>query len=222
VASKNGHIEVIKMAVAKIKDYTSATEMKNFLLRKNSDEKNCFHLACELGHANIVEYFINEMKLYYLLEEVDGDSNTPLHLASINDNVGIATLLITHIDNKTRVNLKNKRKTTALEISCRNQNYELCKNIVANLDMLKNEAFNENPLHIACDSGAHRIVELLLSKGFIIDSLDSTGKNCLDIAIEKKHEEVITVLLDNEKWSKLVKAGPEYNSDDEDFINLSK
>lgn len=48
------------------------------------------------------------------------------------------------------------------------------------------------------------MVKLLLEKGAQIDKLDNFDRNCLDIAIEYEHTEVIKVLISNENWQKLI------------------
>jgi ankyrin repeat protein len=64
-------------------------------------------------------------------------------------------------------------------------------------------AGDENPLHIACEAGAHEVVELLLAKGAPIDQLNKNHSNCLDIAINKGHREVVRVLLSDKNWHRL-------------------
>jgi ankyrin repeat protein len=205
VACKYNNLDALKQVVNKIRDNSSSMELKNILLAKDEDEKNCFHIACERGYLNIVEYLLNDLKASYFVEELDGDSNTPLHLATINNNLEIGNFLINNTE--ASINAKNKKDKTALEISCRNQNYELSKNILTNYKTITIEEFSENPLHIACDSGSHKIVELLLSKGFNIDALDKHGFNCLDISINKQNTEVIGVLLKHVNWHLVVYSG---------------
>lgn len=60
-----------------------------------------------------------------------------------------------------------------------------------------------NLLHLAAEGGAYELVKLLLERGVRIDSLDEHDKNCLDIAIENEHKDVIKVLLNDSNWQKL-------------------
>ena len=62
---------------------------------------------------------------------------------------------------------------------------------------------DDHPLHVACNENAFEVVRLLLSKGAPIDILNRENKNCLDLAIEKNHRDVIKVLLEREDWQKL-------------------
>jgi hypothetical protein len=59
---------------------------------------------------------------------------------------------------------------------------------------------------VACNEGSYEVVRLLLAKGAPIDLFNHQNKNCLDIAIERGHREVIKVLLRDPGWYKLFQS----------------
>lgn len=201
-ACTHGHLEIIKLAITRLND--SYSSMESYLTSKNKEGKTCFHIACSKGFFNIAEYFLKDLNLNYLIEQTDSLANTPLHLASSNGNLGIVNLLLEH---DAQLNVKNKDGNTALELSCRLGFFEISKILISKYSIIQShevEKKSEYPLHIACHEGAYELVELLLEKGAVIDILTDENKNCLDIAINRGHREVIKVLLKDKNWDKLI------------------
>jgi ankyrin repeat protein len=205
IASYFGHLEIIKLVIAKI--YDGLTSAETYLLSKNKDGRTFFHIACIKGHFNVVEYFLKDLKLHYLLEYHDNEMNTSLHLASQNGHLSIVEVLLEYGAN---INARNKEGNTALEISCRKGYFEISKVLINNYtsisiqDDVDQRAQNDHPLHVACHEGAHEVVKLLLLKGATIDIINSQDQNCLDIAIRQGHRDVIRVLLEDKNWYKLI------------------
>ena len=201
-ASNYGHLEIIRLVLSKI--YDGFTSPETYLLSKNSNGQNCFHIACSKGFYNIVEYFIKDLKMKFFLESVDQNLNKPIHLASAGGYLSIVKILIQiNID----INARNDKGYTALDISCRKGFFDISKVLITSFSGMKefyNSQNNEYPLHTACQEGSYQVVDLLLSKGYPIDSKNNDNKNCLDIAIEYERREVIKVLLRNENWPKLI------------------
>jgi ankyrin repeat protein len=137
-----------------------------FLKEKNKNGSTCFHLACMNGHFNIVDYFLNELKVNksLLLEIGDNYLNTPLLVSALNGHERIVELLL---DNDANLNAKNKEKSTALEISCFKGYFEMSKLIMSRMNSTidDNLSSQNNLIHLASDSGASEVVRLLLSKG---------------------------------------------------------
>lgn len=50
-------------------------------------------------------------------------------------------------------------------------------------------------LHVACESGSKKIVDLLLANNAIVDPIDCCGKTPFLIAVEKYHTKLVTTLL---------------------------
>jgi ankyrin repeat protein len=60
-----------------------------------------------------------------------------------------------------------------------------------------------------------------LQKGAAIDSVNESGKNCLDIAISRDQKDVIITLLQDKNWQKLIKVNneiPKQSSNGNDLV----
>lgn len=173
-AASFGNIDVIKMVISKLNDGLSSIE--TYLISKNKEGKTCFHIACEKGFFNIVEYFLRDLKIYYFMDQTDSHYNTPLILAAVNGNLSIVEILLEY---GADLNAKNRQGSTALELSCRKGFFEISKVLISRYSFLQPGGHNETgvgvaeyPLHIACFEGAYEVVELLLSKGADIEVLN--------------------------------------------------
>lgn len=181
------------------------SNVEKYLGSKNDSGKNCFHVVCENGHFNIAEYLIKDLKLQFLVEMPDCDSNTPLHLAAMNGFPMVTELLCNH---KADIMKQNMDGSTALELSCHRKFFHVSKIIIESCDKLETTTGRSRSLHIASKEGAYEIVELLLSKGVAIDSFNDEGLNALDLAIENNHKDVIKVLLKHKEWKNLFETAP--------------
>lgn len=169
-----GNLDIIKMVIDKLNNGISSIE--TYLISKNKEGKTCFHIACQKGFFNIIEYFLRDLKIYYFMDQIDRDFNTPLILAAVNGHLSIVEILLEH---GADLNAKNRQGSTALELSCRKGFFEISKVLISRYSIMQagghHEAgvgIAEYPLHIACFEGAYEVVELLLSKGAEIDVLN--------------------------------------------------
>lgn len=217
-ACRNGNLEMLKLIMNKM--YESNAPIDEILFSKNKDGQTCFHVASEKGYFNIIEYLLKEKKLNQFLEQMDNNSNTSLHLATLNGHSSIVSLLLDH---GADANVRNEDNTTALDLSCRKGFFEISKNLITTSNLTSQDQTNDDfPLHVACYEGAHEVVKLLLLKGAKINQLNRENENCLDIAIKRGHREVIRVLLDDDNWYKLIRANnlvseDHLDNEDEDF-----
>ena len=99
-------------------------------MAKDDEGRSCFHLACEKGNFNIVEYLLRDLKLTFLAELVDNKGNTPLHYAAMNGHASISELLLLYEPN---VHVRNDDNSTALELSCRRGFFDISKMIINRL-----------------------------------------------------------------------------------------
>jgi ankyrin repeat protein len=202
LACQLGQIESINLIMDKLNN-VAIQKIEPFLKSQNKDGRTCLHLACMYGQYNIMDYFLNHLRINYFLEITDNQSNTCLLTAAENGYERIVELLI---NNGANMKAQNKDKSNALEISCRKGYFEMTKILVDNMDIHEDINLNSGPkslLHLATDDGAHEIVKLLLSRGAFIDTLNENKQNCLDVAIDRGYSDVIKVLLNDKNWLKL-------------------
>lgn len=204
IAASLGNIEIFKLILSRFLD-GPLSNLEKYLSSRNDSGKNCFHLVCEKGHFNIAEYLIKDLKLQFLVEIPDCDSNTPLHLVAMNGFPMVTELLCNH---KADILKQNVDGSTALELSCHRKFFHVSKIIIDSCETLSTKSSRFKPLHIASKEGAYEIVELLLLKGVAIDSFNEEGLNALDLAIENNQKEVIKVLLKHEDWKMLFETKP--------------
>jgi ankyrin repeat protein len=202
LACQLGQIESVKLIMDKLNNVAIQT-IEPFLKSQNKDGRTCLHLACMYGQYNIMDYFLNHLRINYFLEITDNQSNTCLLTAAESGYERIVELLI---NNGANMKAQNKDKSNALEISCRKSYFEMAKILIDKMDI--HEDVNSNSgfkslLHLATDEGAHEIVKLLLSRGAFIDTLNENKQNCLDVAIDRGYSDVIKVLLNDKNWLKL-------------------
>ena len=196
-ACQSGSLDIVKIVYKKLND----SNLLKLLYNKNINGHTCFHVACIRGFIGIVEYFLNDLKQIVFIEQLDNDMNTPLHLAVLNGNADIVSVLLFY---NADLEAKNEDNKTALELSCRLGFLVISKILISNYSASNEDEHRSYPLHMACREGAHEVVKLLLDKGFSIERHDDSNQNCLDHAIGRGHEQVIAVLLEHADWKKLI------------------
>lgn len=133
-----------------------------FFYHKNYQGQTCFHVACSYGFVNIVQYFLEDLKMLAFVDILDNNSNTSLHLASSNGHSSIVSALLNHISS---LSVRNEDNNTALELSCRNGYFDISKILISHKSAVENDKVsNDFPLHVACNEGADEVVKLLLEK----------------------------------------------------------
>ena len=65
----------------------------------------------------------------------------------------------------------------------------------------------KTPLHLASRYGHDSMAKLLIEKGASVEKTDIFGRNCLDLAISHGSRDVISVILDSERWKEALRNG---------------
>ncbi|CAL5413376.1 unnamed protein product [Camellia sinensis] len=105
VASSEGRVDVIREI---LKHCPDAME----LLGKQ--ERNILHVAAKNGKVGVVNYILKIPELGKLLNQIDEDGNTPLHLAAVDGHNRSVHALAW--DKRVNVNLRNHGGKTALDV----------------------------------------------------------------------------------------------------------
>ena len=84
----------------------------------------------------------------------------------------------------------NKKKNTDLYLfSFFSKGFKKCVVVLLDRDapIDPRDIAHTTPLHLTCQEGHHDVVRVLLDEGADITLCDHTGKNALDMAIERGH-----------------------------------
>ncbi|GJQ80884.1 hypothetical protein Trydic_g14141 [Trypoxylus dichotomus] len=111
------------------------------------------------------------------------------------------------IENGEDVNAKDAAGYTALHYAARNGHLELCKYLLAKgCDVnAVTKAGSATPLHRACSSGSHKIVEVLLHHKADVNLQDGDGKTALHRAAQAQNKEICERLIAISAELKLVR-----------------
>ncbi|RVW25476.1 Ankyrin repeat-containing protein [Vitis vinifera] len=106
MAAENGHLNVLKLFVKR---------GCSWVVSLNNHHQNILHVAAQNGHLKVVRYIQNMLMVKDLLNEIDEDGNTPLHLAAAKLHSSIVSTLIQtgNVDTTTI----NKKGETVLDIA---------------------------------------------------------------------------------------------------------
>ena len=158
---------------------------------KDSLGNSCLHHCCAGFHDNT--FLLETLVAQHLdINCRDTSEKTPLMLAFQNGCSEIVQWLMKH---DADLNVKDISGKSCLHYACRS-------NKVDNVKFLLISGFNVNctdgkkntPIMEACFLGNTVVVELLLQNNADVNAQNSYSETCVDVAIKKNHENVLTIL----------------------------
>lgn len=108
MACKYGQVEITKELLRKWPDPTE------FYCNKG---RTIFHVAAKSGKQDVVSCILEEANVGMLINQIDKDGNTPLHLAALRGHYSVVGILLS--DNRIISTFKNKQGLTAHGIAVR-------------------------------------------------------------------------------------------------------
>ncbi|XP_050503639.1 ankyrin-1-like [Diabrotica virgifera virgifera] len=154
------------------------------------------HLATELGELVKVKELI-ENKGGAIINEVDSNGSTALHIAADFEHIKVAKYLLEHGADVNAIT--NPEKQGPLHLATENNNFlmvQLFTEAGANIQCIDYDG--NMPIHIAADMGYIEIIKYFLEKGIDIDIINESSKMTpLQMAAHRGHIEVIDYLLLN-------------------------
>jgi len=158
------------------------------LLAKNELDQNPFHIASKHGNLLMVETLLkrdHKTEEVFLLNSLDIDSNTPLHLAAANKQVAVVKILLAQGSDPKALN-----SIGWSPVSCASKagDLESLSSILSSADNMNIDSSDNNnttSLHLAAKDGHDKVIEYLLGKGADITVKDYKDRNPLEMAIEK-------------------------------------
>ncbi len=169
----------------------SKSQLKSAI--KAESFKKTLNYACMRKDIETVKKKLINIKLS-TLNKKGPDRKTPLHIACLNENIEIVTLLV-----EAGADLKIKyHGETPFALACRKGNVEIIKYLIS-----QGENANEimvgkvTPLHLISSSGNQEIVHYILERITNINAVTNRKRSALHYAVEDNNLEAAKVLIDN-------------------------
>ena len=173
-ACANGHVEVLRLLV----------EAGAHIADADLSHWTGLHVACDAGHANIVEFFMAHVDGRRIVNfKTAGPLWTALHFAAMAGNAGLCNLLLQN--GRASVNELTKDGWSALHFASngghREAVFQICN---AGADVNYADPQNqETALHMACREGHRKTAELFLERGARVSLLDANGTTPIAAAV---------------------------------------
>ncbi|XP_065649210.1 transient receptor potential cation channel subfamily A member 1 isoform X3 [Hydra vulgaris] len=167
---------------------------------RNKENMTPLHFAASEGHFDVALLLLENARkmsndvFNNLINCVNSDQETALHLAVENNHLYIVDLCIKHGFN---VNCENKNMVTPLHQACTSGFIKIAQLLVengANIESMN--SFKETPLHKAALFNRVDIIQYLLERGAYIDCRDKDNETPLLMAVRKNNSESVQMLLD--------------------------
>ncbi|XP_048241730.1 uncharacterized protein LOC125374644 [Haliotis rufescens] len=161
----------------------------NFLLQEGADVSatdkdryNCLHLSCKSGSKDIVNVIIE--KFQHLINDRDGEGNTPVMVCAESGQVEILKFLVSHKADHT---LRNVFNVNAFQIASSNghvsvvEYLQTCEHIT--IDM-RGGLGHQTAVMMAAEGGHCDVYNLLVLEGADLSITDRYRTDCLMLACE--------------------------------------
>jgi ankyrin repeat protein len=153
------------------------------------------HHACFLGHSNIVQLLLEDVRVRSSLPSVDNHGWSVLHLAAYSRDQATLETLLQVYDLTSSLDVCDESGLTAadwLDLAPMSHSYKA----TSNLAFTKSRCCRAvTGLRQAVVEGNVSMVELLLDQGCSINGTDSGGRTALYHAVRKAHTSIMSLLL---------------------------
>jgi len=180
-------------------------ETKANCLLKDGDGKTPLHLAAEAGKARHVEALAKASLAS--VDQKDLGDRTPLHVAALNGRGKICSILL---QMGADIDSPDVYSWTPLLFAAKNGSVGLIRMFLELKTNINHEDKNGNTaLLIASARGHVEAVKVLLDHKASLKPGDD-GLNCLDVAIENQHGDVVLAIIKNSRWRDILSAKSPY------------
>ncbi|CAF0829944.1 unnamed protein product [Didymodactylos carnosus] len=187
-----------------------------FLLSKNASiiardvcDRNLLHFIIIQGlNFEAIEHELFSRRGYHaLFDQRDVDGFYPIHYASRDGQVTMLRILIKYGSN-TIIYKKTHKRQSSLHFAAQYGRYNTCKQLldIPGFERILNEQEQTGltPLHLSCQNGHTRVVQLLLHKGAML-SRSYDGNNPLHEAAANGHVNTVKLILQSHSHLKNIK-----------------
>ncbi len=162
------------------------------IIEEFRNHKQEIHQAVKEGKFDTVKNMLE--KAPDLVNAVDSDGLTPLHLASEHGHQHIVELLL---QKGADINAKSGFKRTPLHFAASSGRYEIVKLFIEkDAELNENDSFILTPIFQAAYNGHQNIVEMLLSNGINLSDTEKNSVTLLHAAAISGNPELVEMLLD--------------------------
>ncbi|KAM1094582.1 hypothetical protein EV1_009629 [Malus domestica] len=187
IASKQGHLEVLKVLMEAIPELSMTVDRTN---------TTALHIAAAQGHTEVVSFLLETGCSLVSIARSNG--KTALHSAARKGHLEVIQALLSK---DTGIALRRDNKgQTALHMAVKGQNVELVGELAKADPSVINVVDNKGntALHVATGKGHAQIVQTLLShKGVAKTIINRSGESVFDTAEKSGHTKIATILAEH-------------------------
>ena len=176
------------------KVHTLVTDEGSKILNyKRPGWRSALLFAAQTGHANIVQYLIEECEMD--INESDEEGLKALHLAADGGYTDVINVLFEH--DELIKNCKDKEGRLPIHYAVQNGHFKAIELLVINgQDYKAGDNNGTTPLHLAAYFGHLSILDYLMKQeGVIANVLNRNGRTPLHLACEKGNMQVVEALI---------------------------
>lgn len=165
-------------------------ENNNVFSFVDEEYRNCLHLASWNGHYHLVRFLL-EYTGDQLIEQVDVNKDTPLHLACRQGHTRLCNLLI---ECRAKVFVKNGTGESLLHAAAESGVPKIGSILIDHgIDVNSKSLTGNTPLHLASEKHKVQFIELLLEKGADMQAMNDVGGTALSIAQDNGYADLINL-----------------------------
>ncbi|KAE9556622.1 hypothetical protein FO519_000028 [Halicephalobus sp. NKZ332] len=188
--AQTGNIEILKLIIPFYQEINM----------RNNEIKTPLHIAARFGHTEVARQLLHVSVCSINL--VDIHQKTSLFAAVENGSIPMIKLLLENGANP----MARCGTEIALDFAIKHGNIDVVRLLLDELKEDKDEFRKVFPLHEAVSKRKLEILKLVLDKKYTeIDQVNKEGITCFDLAIDMNYREGVELLLNNEKWHRVVR-----------------
>jgi ankyrin repeat protein len=152
-------------------------------------QRNCIHIAAQLGHKKVVEVLV---KVKGLVASEDGEGQTPLHRAAFAGEVDVCKMLVLSEASPRAVDKKGR---TPLHTAASVGEVAVVSELALNPNLRDAQDHEGNtPLMLGAKGGHHKVVEVLVANYASPTVTNKEGHTALHIAVLNERAGVVSQL----------------------------